>query len=123
MDDRGQASLLIVDDDEQLRESIAQWMRKRGYAVDTAGSAEAGLEQVEARVFNLIITDVHLPGLNGLDFATRVLAASPLQRIVIVTGDPDEQTARVALQRGGFMYLLKPFEYAALEALVKEALV
>jgi DNA-binding NtrC family response regulator len=123
MDDQRQTRLLIVDDDETLRESLANWLRRRGYDVETAPNAEAGLEHVGTQVFDLVITDVHLPGMNGLDFAIKLVAGRPLQKIVIVTGDPDEQIARTAIARSGFKYLLKPFEYAQLEAVVKEVLV
>ena len=119
------ARVLVVDDDAPLREAMGKRMRRVGHFVVTAESAEIALAQTELgrAPFDVVITDVHLPGMSGIDLATILLERRPAQRIVIVTGDPDEALARDAISRGPVSYLLKPFELFELEAVVNQAIV
>lgn len=116
--------VLVVDDDDALRETVGRCMRRAGHFVVTAESAEVALAQSEhgRPPFDVIITDVHLPSMNGIDLATELLKRRPTQRIVIVTGDPDAALARDAIARGPVSYLLKPFELFEIEAVVNQAL-
>lgn len=116
--------ILVVDDDAQLRELIARSMRRGGNFVVTAEDAEVALAQTELGrpPFDVVITDVHLPKMNGIELATLLLERRPTQRIVIVTGDPDEAMARDAISRGPVSYLLKPFELFELQSTVNQAL-
>ena len=116
--------VLIVDDDAALRELIARHMRRKGLIAITAGDGEAALAHYEmgSPAFDVVITDVHMPRMSGIELTTRLLQHHPSQRIVIVTGDPDEALAREAISRGPVSYLLKPFELFELEAAVNQAL-
>lgn len=117
--------ILVVDDDDALREVVGRRMRRAGHFVVTAESAEVALAQTALGrpPFDVVITDVHLPAMNGIELATILLERRPTQRIVIVTGDPDEAMARDAISRGPVSYLLKPFELFELEGVVNQALV
>lgn len=116
--------ILVVDDDAELREMIARSLRRGGNFVVTAEAAEVALAQTELGrpPFDVVITDVHLPNMNGIELATMLLERRPTQRIVIVTGDPDEAMARDAISRGPVSYLLKPFELFELQSAVNQAL-
>lgn len=117
--------VLVVDDDDSLREVVARQMRRAGHFVVTAESAEVALAQTALgrAPFDVVITDVHMPAMTGIELATILLERRPTQRIVIVTGDPDEAMARDAISRGPVSYLLKPFELFELEGVVNQALV
>ncbi|MGQ0813215.1 MAG: response regulator [Gemmatimonadota bacterium] len=116
--------VLIVDDDAALRELAARSLRQCGHLVVTAEDAEVALAQAELGrpPYDIVIADVHLPNLNGIELATILLGRRPTQRIVIITGDPDEALARDALSRGPVNYLLKPFALFELQAAVNQAL-
>jgi len=116
--------VLVVDDDAMLRELIARTMRRAGNFVVTAEDAEVALAQTELgrAPFDIVVTDVHLPHMNGIELAAILLERRPTQRIVIMTGDPDEAMARDAISRGPVTYLLKPFELFELQSAVNQAL-
>ncbi|HEX6066840.1 MAG TPA: response regulator [Longimicrobiales bacterium] len=116
--------ILVVDDDAQLRELIARSMRRAGNFVVTAEDAEVALAQTELgrAPFDVVVTDVHMPHMSGIELAAILLERRPTQRIVIMTGDPDEAMARDAISRGPVTYLLKPFELFELQSAVNQAL-
>ena len=116
--------ILVVDDDPALREAIGRRLRRAGYTVVTAENAETALGHAELgrAPFDVVVTDVHMPGMNGLDLATVLIERRPLQRVIIITGDPDEALQRSALARGPVSFLLKPFELFELEEAVKHTL-
>jgi CheY-like chemotaxis protein len=116
--------ILVVDDDAQLRELIARSMRRAGNFVVTAENAEVALAQTELgrAPFDVVVTDVHMPQMSGIELAAILLERRPTQRIVIMTGDPDEAMAQDAIARGPVTYLLKPFELFELQSAVNQAL-
>jgi response regulator RpfG family c-di-GMP phosphodiesterase len=111
-------SLLLVEDDVATRLMISRHLRRSGYEVTAVDAAES---IPEAASWDIVVSDVHLPGLNGLELASRLLAAHPTQPIVLITGDPDKALAREALSRGPVSYLVKPFELVELDAAVRQA--
>jgi response regulator RpfG family c-di-GMP phosphodiesterase len=115
--------VLLVEDDPGARTMISRYLTRQGYDVTAVHSAERALMPAgEAVRHDVVITDVHLPGMSGLDLAGLLLESSPSQPIVLITGDPDEALAREALSRGPVSYLLKPFELYELEAAVHQAM-
>lgn len=116
--------ILVVDDDTALREAIARRLRRARHLVVTAENAQIALAHCELgrSPFDVVVTDVHMPGMSGLDLATALIERRPLQRVIIITSDPDEALKRAALSRGPVSFLLKPFELFELEAAVDQAL-
>jgi response regulator RpfG family c-di-GMP phosphodiesterase len=116
-------SVLLVEDDAATRGMIARHLRGSGFVVTTAESAEEVILGAgdDVRTYDVVISDVHLPGTSGLDLASYLLRSTPTQPIVLITGDPDEALARDALSRGPVSYLLKPFELFELDAAVRQA--
>jgi DNA-binding NarL/FixJ family response regulator len=92
--------------------------------VSTANDAQSALEQTAAGQppFDVVITDIHMPRMNGIDLTTLLLERRPRQCVVVVTGDADETLARAALARGAAGYLLKPFALRELQTIVTSAL-
>lgn len=118
------AKVLLVEDDAPTRGMIARHLRLAGYDVTQAESAEPVMLDAgrgDPR-FDIVISDVHLPGTSGIDLASFLLTRNPAQAILLITGDPDEALARDALSRGPVSYLLKPFELFELDAAVRQAL-
>ena len=115
--------ILVVEDDEAVRELVASHLRKRQYVVEVAGSAEDVLRALRERrlEYDVALTDVHLPRLSGVELARLLLARSPLRPVVMITGDADQELARRALDYGATGYLLKPFELFELDAALAQA--
>jgi response regulator RpfG family c-di-GMP phosphodiesterase len=116
--------ILVVDDEANLCEAIARRLIRAGHEVITAPDADTALAHCEPgkRPFDLVITDVHMPGMNGLDLATALIERRPAQRVIIMTGIPDEAMRRAALARGPVSFLPKPFDGELLLTAVNEAL-
>jgi response regulator RpfG family c-di-GMP phosphodiesterase len=115
--------VLLVEDDPGARTMITRYLTRQKYEVTAVDSAEKALiPSADEPGFDVVISDVHLPGISGLDLAGLLLDRSPTQPIVLITGDPDEALAREALSRGPVSYLLKPFELFELEAALHQAI-
>ncbi len=119
----GARRVLIVEDDAPIREVIANHLRKKGFAVTEAGDAETVLLRMsrERVPFDLVLTDIHLPGLSGVELLRLLLTHSPLKPVIVITGDSDEALAQRALRFGATGYLLKPFELFEVEVAVRQA--
>ena len=116
--------ILVVEDEAPVRELVARHLGKKGFEVTEASDAEEVLLQMSRdRVpFDLVLTDIHLPGLSGVELLRLMLTHSPLRPVIMITGDADEGLARRALGYGAAGYLLKPFELFELDAAVQQAL-
>ncbi|MBW3554448.1 MAG: response regulator [Gemmatimonadetes bacterium] len=116
--------ILVVEDDGPVRQLVAGHLAKKGHEVVEASDAEQVLLQMSRdRVpFDLVLTDIHLPGLSGVELLRLLLTHSPLRPVIMITGDADEGLARRALGYGAAGYLLKPFELFELDATVQQAL-
>ena len=101
---------------------IAKYLRTRGFDVVAASSGEAALEALEAASFDLMLCDVRMPGLSGVELAPKAIATDPDLGIVMLSAVNDAPTATEALSRGVLDYLTKPIELAALYDAVSRAL-
>jgi putative two-component system response regulator len=114
--------VLVVDDDEDLRRLIVRFLSVRGYEMVEAGSgAEAPVALAQARPA-LVLLDLNLPGMNGLDFIPEALELDPNVGIVMLTGAADAATATRCLREGAMDFVAKPFELADLDAIVRRSL-
>jgi two-component system response regulator HydG len=102
--------ILVTDDELSMRESLAAWLSKGGYAVETAASGEEALEALEARPFDLMLLDVKMPGLDGLAVLERVRERHPDLQVIMITAYGSIETAVQAMKQGARDYLLKPFD-------------
>ncbi|HSJ31425.1 MAG TPA: response regulator [Longimicrobiales bacterium] len=116
-------SALLVEDDTATRALIARQLRRSGLDVLALESGERVLREAADRYtsFDVVILDIHLPGMSGLELASLIQARRPQQPIIVITGDPDPRLAREALARGPVSYLLKPFEMTELIAAVERS--
>jgi FixJ family two-component response regulator len=115
--------ILIVEDDVGVRSLMTRHFRRKGFEVEQAGDAEEVLlrfGQAE-QTFDVVLTDVHLPGQSGVDLGRQIHQINPTQPIVYMTGDSDSGIAREALRDGAAGFLLKPFEFFELDTVVKHA--
>jgi two-component system response regulator RegA len=101
-------SILLVDDDEVLRERLAQAIRARGYEVRTAGSAEEALREVARESPEMAVLDLKMPGMSGLDLLKELRTQDPSTRVLMLTGYGSIATAVQAVREGAVGYLPKP---------------
>jgi DNA-binding NtrC family response regulator len=116
------ARLLIVEDEDTLCASLQRVLRKEGYAVDIAGSAEDALEMLHRAAYDLIICDIILPGISGIELLQRYRAINPAQKVVIMTAYASMDTAKQALAAGASEFVLKPLTHDELKAVVRKVL-
>jgi len=101
--------IAIVDDDDVVREAMKSLMRSLGYNASTFGSAEEFLNSEQISRTSCPITDLHMPGLSGLDLQNRLIATGHRFPIIFITGYPDENVRVRAMKAGAIGFLSKPF--------------
>ncbi len=114
--------ILIVDDDESLRRVLEYNMTEEGYQVLSAENGKKGLEIFRDEGPDLIITDLQMPELGGIDFIRRIRALSPNAMVMVITAFGTVDTAVEAMKLGAFDYITKPFNREELKMVAKKAL-
>jgi putative nucleotidyltransferase with HDIG domain len=113
--------ILIVDDEAEITEILADLLSE-GYECLRAGSAEQALAELRGSQFQLVISDITMPGMSGLEMIPHVKAQSPDTVVVMISGMQTVESAIGALRLGAFDYLMKPFDLRQVEAVVARAL-
>ncbi len=117
-----QASILIVDDELSVRDSLLHWFRKDGFTVATAASATLALQALEQNPYDIILLDIKMPGMDGMELQTRIHALNPKIVVIMMTAFASVDTAVRALKQGAFDYVTKPIDPDELSHLVARAL-
>jgi len=115
------AEILIVDDDDVIRDTLDELLSSE-YRCETAETAEKALDKLAAASFDVVLTDISMPGLSGLELLQRVLELYPETPVIIISGISDQEHAEELIEQGAFEYLLKPFRLEVVEQSVKRAL-
>jgi two-component system NtrC family response regulator len=116
------ARILIVDDDENIRKVLSTILEDEGYVVETADTARKGIEKTEAEFYNLVLIDVRLPDMEGIELLSKIRDTKPKMRKIIVTGYPTLQNAVAAVNKGADAYVMKPFEVERMLQTIREQL-
>ncbi len=116
------ANVLIIDDDYHMRLALKESLTKVGYAVSIAEDGIKAIDEMGKRIFDLIITDVKMPHLNGIDLLKHVRKEYPLLPVILVTAYGTIQDAVTVIKEGAFDYIQKPFSAEALYNTVRRAL-
>src|SRR3954468_16821165 len=114
-------SLLIVDDDRTLREGCASVLQMDGFNVTTLGRGDEALELVRRRKFDIVLVDLYMTPVSGMEVLRATLEANKDTIVVVMTGNPSVTTSIEALRAGAWDYLPKPFSAAHLQVLVGRA--
>jgi putative nucleotidyltransferase with HDIG domain len=113
---------LVVDDEEPLRNALSQYLRYRGFEVRAAENGPAALRELRKGGVSLMLLDVRMPGMSGVDVVPEALEVDPDIAILMLPAVSDATTAAICMQRGAFDYLTKPIELTDLGAAVDRAL-
>jgi len=119
--DEGRSRILVVDDDATVSEIVARYLERDGYAVETVADGRVALERALAEPPDLVVLDLMLPGMDGLDVCRRLRALAPVP-IVILTARGQEADRIVGLELGADDYVSKPFSTKELVARVRGVL-
>src|SRR5215467_14269089 len=114
-------SILVVDDESEIREGLEMLLSSEGYGVYSAGTGESGLSRLEERPFDLLLLDVSLPDRNGLDLLKEVRRRDPSLPVVLITAYGSIDMARAAFKSGAMDYITKPWSNDELLAQVAQA--
>ena len=116
------AKILIVDDDTAFQGMLREAVGEKGFAVESAYSAEEGVEKASGEAFDLVLLDVRLPGMTGIEAIPRFREVSPSTEIIIMTGYAEKDSAVQAIRRGAYDYFTKPFSLSEMEIVIRRAL-
>jgi DNA-binding NtrC family response regulator len=115
------ADILVVDDDDVIRDTLCELLEME-YSCQTADTAEGALAKLESQRFDVVLTDVSLPGLSGMELLERVRELYPGTPVIVISGISDQEQAQSLISKGAFDYLLKPFRLEVVEESVRRAL-
>ena len=113
--------LLIVEDEVTLCESLKRVLMRDGYQVDAVDSAEVALTHVRETSYDLVITDIVLPGIDGIELLRRIKDGYPEQIVIVITAYASIETAVSALRAGAYDYVIKPIIHEEIKRIVKNA--
>ena len=113
------ADLLVVEDDDTIGDALTAGLRAHGHAVSLQRNARGALDAVAGRAFDLVLLDLGLPDLDGVEVCRRIRAAQPGTVIVVLTARSEEMDVVVGLEAGADDYLTKPFRFGELLARVR----
>jgi|SRR5579871_158119 len=114
--------VLIVDDDDSLRRVMQMQLEEAGYEIEVACNAQQGLERIDEHMPALVITDLKMPGISGLDLLRKVRESFPEVTVIIITAFGSVSTAVEAMKAGAYDYITKPVDYDQLLLVVKRAM-
>jgi EAL domain-containing protein (putative c-di-GMP-specific phosphodiesterase class I) len=106
--EKGMKQVLLVDDDEALLRVTARVLARSGYRITCAASGVQATAELAVQSFDLVISDIHMPGMNGIQLLRATREHDPDVQVVLVTGKPDVSSAAAAVEYGAFQYLVKP---------------
>ena len=116
------ARILVVDDEEPIRKFIGNLLRDAGYVVKSVKNSASAKEELEKNGYDLVVTDMYMPGESGLDLIRFIKEHYPETGCVIVTSETDVETGKEILKTGVYGYIIKPFERSTLLISLQNAL-
>jgi len=114
--------ILVIEDDPAFRAMLAEALEEKGYAGVLVGSAEEGVARIKKELFDLVITDVMLPGMSGIEALSLIKQADPALDVIVMTAHSTRDSALEAVRRGAYDYFTKPFSLNEMEIVIRRAL-
>lgn len=114
----GKRSILLVDDEDAVRESLGSWLREDGYPVDTAPDGQTALDKLSQHAYAILLVDLKMPGMDGLQVLVEAKKRQPELVVILMTAYATVDTAVQAMKHGAHDYLVKPFEPEELSQMV-----
>ncbi|MFW8599990.1 response regulator [Desulfobacterota bacterium M19] len=121
MSDEGKISILILDDEPIVSKRLKPSLEKKGYEVETFTTSIDALQRTGERNFDIVITDLKMEGLDGMEFLTKVKERSPQTKVIVITGFATRETARESFAKGASDFLAKPFKLSEITRAIEKA--
>ena len=118
----GPISLLVVDDEEPIRNALKKFLTQQGYDVTTAASGDEAMKVLQRQKIACMLLDVRMPGRSGIDLVPQVMELEPSMAILMLTAVNDATTAALCMQRGAMDYLTKPIDLSDLARAILRAI-
>ena len=115
------AAILVVDDDDTIRDTLYDLLSEE-HRCHTAETAESALKLLDAEFYDVVLTDISMPGLSGLELLGHLRQRYPDTPVIIISGIGDQEHAKGLLKMGAFDYLLKPFRLETVEKSIERAI-
>jgi DNA-binding NtrC family response regulator len=120
MMDHGKKRILIIEDDEEMRSLLKDFFEEEGLETDSVNNGSEAFRKLVKESFDLIITDIRMPGLTGLDILPGIKKLHPEAPIIVITAFGTEEVHRRAIERGATAYLEKPIHFHKLKTMIHE---
>ena len=114
--------ILVVDDSQESREICQRVLQREGYGVQSVDDAKKALDELKGTRFNLVITDLKMPEMDGMSLLKKVKGIDPEICVIVMTGYPDEESKAKAIELGASGYLTKPLDVSELVTAVKSCM-
>ncbi len=114
-------SILVLDDETIVLKRLGPALEKAGYTVEVFSRSSDASNRITERQFDIVITDLKMEGLDGMQFLTKVKELSPRTEVIVITGFATMDTAKESFQKGVFDFLAKPFKLGEILETVKKA--
>ena len=121
MNNTKKTSILILDDEPIVSKRLKPSLEKKGYEVETFTTGSDALKRTHERTFDIVVTDLKMEGLNGMDFLTDVKKNSPATEVIVITGFATMETAKESFRKGVFDFLAKPFKIGEISEVIRKA--
>ena len=115
-------NILVVDDEEIVRDSLASWLEEDGYEVETAENGMKALERIPLKEWSLALVDLKMPGMDGIQLMEEIKKSRPDLTVIIMTAYATVDTAVKAMKRGAYDYTVKPFNPEDLSMTIRKIL-
>ncbi|MFB0562683.1 MAG: HD domain-containing phosphohydrolase [Candidatus Lokiarchaeia archaeon] len=116
-----EGNILVIDDEKTMCNLLKDSLSEQGYNVTTTQKARNGLQHARNNLFDLIITDLKMPKINGIEIMRRIKEFDPDNMVIVITGYPSFETVQEALRLGAYDYITKPFNLEEISFIVKRA--
>ncbi len=121
MENNNQLSILILDDEPIVSKRLKPSLQKKGYRVETYTDSLTALQRVRDQRFDIVITDLKMEGVDGMEFLTEVKKLWPDTEVIVITGFATMDTAKESFQKGIFDFLAKPFKLSEINEVIERA--
>jgi DNA-binding NtrC family response regulator len=121
MSDNRKTQVLILDDEPIVWKRLKPALEKAGYEVEAFTQSSNAMRRVQEKEFDIVVTDLKMEGIDGMEFLTEVKSRSPNTEVIVITGFATMETARESFQKGVFDFVAKPFKRGELLEIVKRA--
>jgi two-component system NtrC family response regulator len=118
---RKEAKILIIEDEKPLRELLVMELARSGYKIESAENGEEGIEKYRQEVFNVVLLDMRMPGMDGVEVLRQMRAESTIPEVIVFTGHGTIETAVECIKHGAYDYLTKPVKLDELEMVIDKA--